>query len=209
MQESFAVFLVTAVLVSLSGALSPGPMTASVIQHGTRSRLSGIYFSLGHALIEFPLIGMIALGAGSVFEAQGVRVAVGMAGGAYLLYMGRGMLRPVEDPPLENNEPRESSFLAGVLLSVGNPYFLLWWATVGLGLVIAATGFGTAGVVVFALVHWLCDLVWLTFLSAASHRGAERLGRAFNRRVSVACGFALLFFGVFFIWNSLRVIAAA
>ncbi len=210
MDQSLGVFLVSAILISLSGVLSPGPMTAAVVERGGRSGLSGVYISLGHGLVEIPLIALLALGAGAFFQNEWTKIVVGVAGGAYLLYLGFGMLKPsAVGDPAEEVSGQGSLVMSGVLLSVGNPYFLVWWATVGLGLVISATAFGILGVVLFAVVHWLCDLAWLGFLAAASNRGVKKFGHGFYRKVSLVSGAVLVFFGGVFFWNSIRLLAGA
>jgi threonine/homoserine/homoserine lactone efflux protein len=206
MEQGLLVFLASAIMISLSGVLSPGPMTAAVIQHGARSRLTGVYVSLGHGVVEVPLIILLAFGAGSLFETQGVRLFVGLAGGTYLLYMGKGLLRPGDLSPDEQKGP--SSLMAGIALSIGNPYFLLWWATVGLGLVLSAVKFGALGLALFIAVHWLCDLIWYTLLSSLSYRGVRTFGSGLYRKVSIVCGLAMLFFGGAFILGSLKLLMA-
>jgi threonine/homoserine/homoserine lactone efflux protein len=206
MEQGLLFFLASAVMISLSGVLSPGPMTAAVIQHGGRSRLTGVYVSLGHGVVEVPLIILLALGAGSLFETPGVRIFVGLAGGAYLLHMGKGLLRPGDLSP--EGQAGSSSLMAGIALSIGNPYFLLWWATVGLGLVLSAVKFGALGLVLFIAIHWLCDLIWYTLLSSLSYRGVKTFGSGLYRKVSIACGLAMLFFGGGFIVSSLKLLAA-
>jgi threonine/homoserine/homoserine lactone efflux protein len=94
-------------------------------------------------------------------------------------------------------------------MSVANPYFLLWWATIGLGLVIGAVRFGMAGLALFALVHWLCDLLWYTFLSALSFKGVKTFGMGLYRKASVLCGLAMLFFGAAFLFNSVNLLVQA
>jgi threonine/homoserine/homoserine lactone efflux protein len=206
MEQGLPVFLASAVMISLSGVLSPGPMTAAVIQHGARSRLTGVYVSLGHGVVEIPLIILLAFGAGSLFETPGVRLFVGLAGGTYLLHMGKGLLRPGDLSLDEQKGP--SSLMAGIALSIGNPYFLLWWATVGLGLVLSAARFGALGLVLFIVLHWLCDLVWYTLLSSLSFRGVRTFGSGLYRMVSIICGLAMLFFGGAFILGSLKLLTA-
>ena len=49
-------------VISLSGVMSPGPLTAFLIARGKQSPWAGIRVTLGHALAEVPLI--IALYAG-------------------------------------------------------------------------------------------------------------------------------------------------
>jgi len=208
-EQSLGIFLASALLISLSGVLSPGPMTAAVIGMGGRHRLAGLYVSLGHGIVEAPLILLLFFGAGSFLADERVRIAVGLAGGAYLLYTAWGLLRPARGA--ETSAPGGKSspaLLAGVFLSMANPWFLLWWATIGLGLVMGAAKFGAAGVVLFIVVHWLADLAWYTFLSAASHRGVKAFGLGLYRKASVACGLLMVFFGGAFIHGAVRLLAA-
>ena len=206
-QESLGMFLLSAGLITLSGVLMPGPLTAAVIQHGGRSPMAGIYASVGHAVVEVPIIALMAFGAGSVLQAVPVRVAVGLAGGLYMGYLGIRTFMPAPQAPGEAGGlmmMKDSSLMTGVVLSIGNPSFVLWWATVGLGLVIAAMGFGLAGVVLFTIIHLACDFAWMGFLSAASYRGKRKFGESFFRRISMACGATLVFFGAIFIISSLN-----
>jgi threonine/homoserine/homoserine lactone efflux protein len=86
--------------------------------------------------------------------------------------------------------------VAGIVLSVGNPYFLVWWATVGAALILRSVAFGVWGLVAFGLLHWLCDFVWSYFLSALSFKGGQFFGQWFQRAIFLVCGGMLLFFGV-------------
>jgi threonine/homoserine/homoserine lactone efflux protein len=206
MEHSLSIFLASALLISLSGVLSPGPMTAAVLQHGARSRLSGVWVSLGHGIVEIPLILLLFFGAGKTLEHELVRMSVGLAGGLFLLYMATGLFRPGELSSVSSgNKP--SSLAAGVVLSIGNPYFLLWWATIGLGLVLTSYQFGIPGLVLFIVVHWLADLIWYTFLSMLSFQSVKRFGNGLYKTVSIVCGVVMLLFGGAFIWNALKLIA--
>ncbi|MEJ2192564.1 MAG: LysE family transporter [Nitrospirota bacterium] len=202
-QQGLVVFLFSAAAVSLSGALSPGPLTAAVVQQGGRSRLAGVLAALGHGVVEFPLI---ALGASTVFKAEGVRVAIGLAGGGYLIFLAKGLVLPTGRRSEGGEAGGASSLVSGMVLSAGNPYFLLWWATVGLTLVAGAVSFGTAGVVLFAVVHWLCDLVWLSFLSLLSHKGVRAFGAGLARKVDLVSGLVMLVFGGIFIMESVKIL---
>ena len=99
--------------------------------------------------------------------------------------------------------------MTGIVLSATNPYFLFWWATVGLNLAIGAKELGVTALVLFAIIHWLCDLVWLSILSVTAfvtHRGAGLFGRKIQQGILIFCGVALLFFGGKFIWDALRLL---
>jgi threonine/homoserine/homoserine lactone efflux protein len=203
MDKNLIIFLFSAVMISLSGVLSPGPMTAAVLQQGSRSALTGIFFAFGHGVVEMPLIFLIFLGAGTFLKMESVRILIGMIGGLYLLFIGMGLLRTKENAGAIEESRIPSSFYSGLLLSICNPYFLLWWGTIGIGLIISASKFGIAGLILFAIFHWLCDLIWYGFLSFASFKGTKMFGSGLHKKVSFICGLAMFFYGGVFLVNSL------
>lgn len=206
MPHELLIFLASAAVISLSGVMSPGPMTAAAIGHGARSRSAGIWISLGHGAVEVPLIIVLYMGASAIFQADWTRITIGLAGGLFLLYMGMGLMRTKADIDLKAENSTTSSFTTGVLMSIGNPYFLLWWATIGLGLVMGAERFGLAGIIAFIIVHWSCDLIWFTILSVLANKGVETFGARLYQRVSQVCGAALILFGGLFIAHSIRLL---
>ena len=204
--KELTLFLVQAVIISLSGVMAPGSITAATIAQGTRSRWAGGLISVGHGMVEIPLIFALMMGLHFVFEVDAVKILIGLAGGGFLLWMGTGMLRQTQDPEaVHNGHVKSGSVATGVILSATNPYFLLWWATVGLNLALGAKALGLWALVIFAVVHWLCDLVWLLILSFAAfytHRGAGLFGKRFQKGILIFCGVALLAFGLKFIYDA-------
>lgn len=202
--EPFLLFLGQAVLISLTGVMAPGPVTVATLAAGTRNRHAGAWIALGHALVEFPLMLLILLGIGRLLEVRGVQAAIGLAGGAFLAMMGVGILRDLRKPPAqEQTASARHPFWTGVALTGGNPYFLLWWATVGLALAATAAQYGALAFAIFSLLHWLCDLVWLELLSLAIFKGATLLkGKALKITLGL-CGGALLLFAAKFLLEGL------
>ena len=200
---SLLLFLIQVVVISLSGVMAPGPVTAAAIAMGARSRYAGTLIAIGHAIIEFPLIILITLGMGKLLELANTRIVIGLAGGAFLMIMAIRMLIGLKTTHNPQDQGRkENPLLTGLILSAGNPYFLLWWATVGLALATRATQLGIWAFALFALVHWLCDYVWLQALSWASFNGSKLFGPRSQKIVLLICSIALLFFGLLFIYNA-------
>jgi threonine/homoserine/homoserine lactone efflux protein len=202
-------FLIKAVGISLSGVMAPGAITAATIAHGTRRRWAGVQIAAGHGLVEIPLIGLLLIGLHLVFKMLSVQIAIGLLGGAFLLWMGQGMLRRKPETTPQTEHVARSAVMTGIVLSAGNPYFLLWWATVGLNLAMDAKHLGPAAVILFAMIHWTCDLIWLAILSMAAfytHRGAGLFGRRLQRGILLMCGIALLVFGIMFIVDAVKAI---
>ena len=193
-------FLLKAIAISLTGVLAPGPITAATLAAGVRRPHAGTMVALGHAAIEFPLMLVILAGAGTLFESETARIGIGLIGGVVLLLMGIQLALAYGKTDTDGDvDSGRHPFMTGLLLSAGNPYFLIWWATVGLALTTEALQFGPVTFVVFAVVHWLCDLIWLEALSFASFKGAEVFGNRVRKVVLAVCAAALLLFGAKFV----------
>ena len=198
-------FLLEAVLISLTGVMSPGPITAVTIGKGSDSPHAGAIVAAGHGIVEFPLMIAIYYGFGQLLNLFYVKAAIGLVGGLFLLYMGISMFRSIKTADFSSGKYTQSPITAGVLLSLGNPYFLVWWATIGFTLILRSVRFGITGFILFALVHWLCDFIWCYFLSTASYKGGRFLGKTFQRIVFSVCGVFLLFFSGKFIFEGIRI----
>jgi threonine/homoserine/homoserine lactone efflux protein len=190
----FLLFLSEVVLISLSGVMAPGPMTTVIVGKGNKSPHAGALIAVGHGIVEFPLMVAVYFGIGYMLNLPYVKTGIALVGGAFLLWMGIGMLRSVRQAAISEKDDARSPILAGILLSVGNPYFLIWWATVGVALVLRSVEFGLIGFLVLAVTHWLCDFVWAYFLSALSFKGGQFFGKRFQQVVFALCGVMLLYF---------------
>ena len=170
---------------------------------GTKNRWAGTLLAIGHGIIEFPLMVGIVLGLGEYFQMPKFQIIIGLLGGIFLLIMGIQTLRNLKAGA--DTEPKALAgkpIAAGIILSAGNPYFLIWWATAGLSLAEKASPLGTLAFVLFALTHWSVDLVWLQLLSWSSYKGSTLLGKAGLKKVLIFCAIALLGFGLYFIYRA-------
>ncbi len=202
---SLLAFLVEAVLISLSGVMGPGPMTAVTVGKGSESPYAGALVAVGHGIVEFPLMVFIFYGFGYFLSQSYVKAAIALVGGLFLLVMAVGMFRDIRRAEINSTRYSGSAIAAGVLLSLGNPYFLVWWATVGATLILRSVSFGLLGFLLFAVLHWSCDLLWCSLLSAISFKGGQFLGRGFQKVVFAICGVLLLVFGAKFILDAIQV----
>lgn len=198
-------FLGQVIGISLSGVMAPGPITAVAIASGARNRFAGVLIAIGHGIVEFPLMIIIVLGAGKFLQSGPARIGIGLIGGIFLLLMGIQMLRSLGyRDTKETFGTKQGPLTAGIVLSGGNPYFLVWWTTIGLALATKAMALGIWAFVLFAVIHWLCDLVWLTLLSWASFKGSHWFGQRVQQIVLLVCGSVLLLFGSYFLFDALK-----
>jgi len=146
---------------------------------------------------------LIILGMDAALKSTTTKIVIGFAGGAFLLFMAVQMLRSLRKA--EDKEAKVTMsrpILAGIILSGGSPLFLIWWASVGLNLAITAVAFGIWAFALFAIVHWLCDLIWFSVLSWASFKGSVLLGPRRQKTILLVCSLTMFAFGLLFIYNA-------
>ncbi|MCF6187812.1 MAG: LysE family translocator [Desulfobulbaceae bacterium] len=201
----------TSFLIALSGALMPGPLlTVTVSESSRRGAIAGPLMIFGHGLLELVLITALLLGAAPLLQRNDVFIFISLVGGALLLWMGFSMLRSLSGLRLDfdtGDTKSRNLVLAGILFSLANPYWLLWWASIGLGYVVYSVTFGIVGVMVFFLGHILADLAWYTLISFGVARGRRFFSDVFYRRLIGCCAsFLVLFSGYFFYSGFARIL---
>ncbi len=202
-------FAVTVIILSISGALYPGPLFFVTVSHGIKSGTkSGIIFSIAHSLIEFTLVMLLALGLLSVANEPTAMLVVGVAGGVALIVFGamqiRGSFSYKSDEPKAGRGATRSLLLIGLALTGLNPYFIVWWLTIGANLIFISLEFaGLAGVVFMFVCHVWVDYVWLILVAALAKRGAKILRFKWYRVLMAVFGLVLIYFGFSFLIDSL------
>ena len=219
----------TSFVVSLSGALMPGPLfTLTVRETLRRGFWAGPVVTTGHALIELVLVVGLALGMKRFLEEEGTATgAIALAGGVVLLWMGVQMLRNAPRQALDlgrdtvgatGNPGRTSGKAvvtamapalvpAGALVSLSNPYWVLWWASIGAAYMSESLEEGAAGVASFFTAHILSDFAWLTLVAFVLATGRRLMSRGLYRGILVACGVFLLALGVRFVYTGIDFLA--
>ena len=196
--------LASVIVISFSGVMMPGPMFAVTLAKSYKSPWAGTYISLGHAVIEVPLILLIYFGFAQFFQNSVVQLVLSVVGGGMIVWMGISMFRARIEVAQGGKDLPYSAFVAGIFTSGLNPFFLLWWATIGSMLIMRFLDFGIAGLIIFIVVHWLCDLLWLSFVSVTVYKTHSLWGRKFQEWVFIACSLLLIGFGVWFMVSGIR-----
>jgi threonine/homoserine/homoserine lactone efflux protein len=202
-----------AFLVGLTGAMAPGPfLTVTVTRTLRHGRASALLMLVGHALLEAALLVGFAFGLQEFLRRPAITTALALAGGAFLLWMGTGLLRSSADGSLSLDTARSGDapvsrfgpVLHGAMISLSNPYWTLWWATAGLKLASDGLALGPLGVVAFFIGHELADVAWyslVVFTVASGKRFAS--DRAYRLVIGVCAAF-LVYLGVQFLWSGLN-----
>jgi threonine/homoserine/homoserine lactone efflux protein len=201
-------FVVTVVLITASGALAPGPLFFQTISQGTKTGArSGLVFSISHTIVEFSLIMLLAFGLLAVGNEIFIRNIIGILGGVVLIVFGLnqivGSLKK-KDINQKQEVPSHRLFFIGILFTACNPYFILWWLTVGSNLILLALELAAlAGVVFMFLCHVWMDYVWLTAIAYIAKRGVNTLDSRWYHVLVGLFGIILIYFGVSFLGDAI------
>lgn len=188
--------------------LAGAPDTAQLV----RGAMVGPLIVLGHGILEVCLVVAVVLGLGKLLVRDAVVGGIGVAGGAVLVWMAWGMFRSVRGLSLrtaaDGSGRRRHPVLAGILTSLANPYWAVWWATIGLGYIALSLKLGTVGLVAFYCGHILSDLVWYGAISVSLVLGRRLLTDRAYRGLVAACAVFLFGFGLYFGFAGVRALVA-
>jgi threonine/homoserine/homoserine lactone efflux protein len=195
------------IAISASGVLAPGPLFFANLLYGTKQGASaGLKMAYGHTAVELPLIVVLAAGLFSSSVGAQYGNAIGVIGGiAILVFAGlqiAGLIRKKQSTPIETTS--KSPLLAGIALSALNPFFLVWWFTVGLKLVADSQAFGLAfGIGLLFCFHIWMDYAWLAGTAYLASKGSLVLKSRYYTMLILALVVVLVYYGTYFLLQSL------
>ncbi len=201
-----ASFLLQSVLITIPGFLTPGPVMAITIERGTRSPHAGVFVMLGHGAVELPLVILLFMGLGRFAREPHIRFVLALAGGIFLFYMAWKTFRARKTDSPSPAGVSSSSFIAGAVMTLANPFLLLWWSTIGSVLILRSIELGFVVSILFYALHFITNLIWLYFISYMSFIGRSVLGRGYILVISIVCGGILLVFSGYFIFSAYKII---
>ncbi len=187
-------------LIGFTGAMMPGPVTTLVVtETAKRGFIAGPLITIGHVLLELVMVVALFFGLGDLLKQNLVAGAIGVLGGLFLLWMGFDIVRSAWQGKVSLNTAQRGGtqsstnpVVAGILTSVSNPYWLMWWATVGAAYLITFRAFGIAGVVAFYVGHTLADWVWNNVVAFLVATGRRAMNDRVYRGILVVCGAFLI-----------------
>ncbi len=220
-------FFTTAFVVGLSGALMPGPLTTvSFTESVRRGWQASPVVITGHSIAELAVVIALSVGLSQLLNQTLVNELIGLLGGGFLVWMGTDMVRAVLSGKMHLDlasapsagavanaggtvaVSRASGVLSiglvatGILVSVSNPYWLMWWATVGSTFVATSLQLGIIGLAAFYFGHILSDYVWNGALGVIGHSGRRVLNDRIYGEVIAFCGVFVGLLGIIFICRS-------
>ena len=165
--------------IGISGAVSPGPLTIVTIQQSIKNGFFvGPVMAIGHGVLEIFVVLLLALGlVNFAQDNQVVENIIGVVGGFVLLIMGRslillkadqGMLSLASAPNVQSDGSIFTKYKVwlnlgwlSIVVSASNPYFIVWWLTIGAKIINDGLDSGPIGVSVVYFGHILADFAWM------------------------------------------------
>ncbi|KER06474.1 lysine exporter protein LysE-YggA [Marine Group I thaumarchaeote SCGC AAA799-E16] len=200
--EQFLEFAVLVIVISASGVMAPGPLFAANISYGLREGTkSGIKMATGHAIVELPLVILLGIGVFSLESFPEFRTIISILGAITLFIFAALQIRTV----LKNNEfsiknQKQGALITGVLLSGLNPFFIIWWLTIGFKLISdAMLIWAFSGMLIMFGLHIWMDFAWLGTVSYLASKSKKILSNRNYKVLMIGLSGMLIYFGITFL----------
>ncbi|PKK82526.1 MAG: lysine transporter LysE [candidate division Zixibacteria bacterium HGW-Zixibacteria-1] len=207
--ELWSLFL-SAFIVGFSGALMPGPLLAvDIAETPRRGMITGPIIVLGHAIAELAVVILLSVGLAALAKDQVVSNVIGIVGGAMLILMAIGMFRQLKkagiETAIESGDAKKTGRLVldGIITSLSNPFWFVWWATTGSAFLVQSLRHGIVGPPVFYIGHILSDLVWYSLVSILIWKGRKMIVGTGYKILIAVCALFLLYLGGMFIYSGI------
>lgn len=210
-----AVIFLTSFAIGFTGAVMPGPLLALTLKESLqRGKSAALWLSSGHSFCELLVVGALLGGSSRLVSVDKVVGPIGLLGGFTLIWMGfaafrraRTAMNAFDDFPPPSKA--HNLLLGGAAVTISNPYWLLWWLTVGTALVLSAAKAGPAGVAFFYVGHISADFLWFGLVGLVVAWRRQMLSGNLYRRVIQACAACLVLFGSLFAGYGGRLVRSA
>ena len=195
-----AEFAIAVITISVSGVMSPGPLFAANVVYGLRSGMqSGLKMAMGHTVVELPLVILLGMGVVSLETIPQFRETVSVLGAVSLFAFAGLQIRSVIKKSSTTFQSKHGPFLAGIMLSALNPFFLIWWFTIGFKLISDALLLASfAGIGIMFAFHIWMDYAWLGTVAFFSSKGKKILSNRNYTIFMIAISGVLVYFGIVF-----------
>ena len=186
-------------LIGIAIALPVGPVITELIRRGLAGGfLQGWLVGLGAAVSHAVLVALTLLGVVTLLDRPLCHIVLGAGGVLVLGSLGLDAFRAGAAPPApQPTPPTGHPFVAGFSIGIANPITLLWFLTVGGGLIVAQGGGRTAGLAVaFGASFVIGVLCWDTVVATLAGYGRRWMGGRTLRALNLIAGMIFLGFAI-------------
>ena len=201
-------FAASVILISASGVLSPGPLFASTVIYGLKEKAeAGIKIAHGHVIVELPLVILLGLGIVTFVDFPQFRSIISIVGALALFVFAAVQIKDTVKKNVLKIKPKHGPILSGIIFSALNPFFLVWWFTIGFKLISDAIEiWSIAGILIMFGLHIWMDYLWLGFIALFASKSSRIISdRKYKIMILIISGL-LIYFGITFLVDGLTTI---
>ena len=200
--EQILDFAFVVIVISASGVMAPGPLFAANIVNGIKEGTSaGIKMAIGHTIVELPLIIILGIGVFSLDDFPEFRIMISIIGAITLFVFAAIQIITVlrkKEQKITTNKHR--AIISGITLSVFNPFFIIWWASIGFKLISDAMMiWAFSGIIILFLLHIWMDFVWLGAVAFFAKKSFKVMSNKNYKIIMVGLSISLVYFGITFL----------
>ena len=194
-------FAVTVIIISASGVMAPGPLFTANIAYGLRGGgKAGIKMAVGHTIVELPLVILLGVGVFSFEIFPEFRTLISILGAIILFVFAGIQIKTTLQMKKTTFSPKYNAVLTGITLSALNPFFIIWWLSVGFKLISdAMLIWAFAGIFIVFLLHIWMDFVWLYSTAYLSSKSLKIISNRNYKIIMIGLSSMLIYFGISFI----------
>jgi threonine/homoserine/homoserine lactone efflux protein len=195
-------FAFVVIIISASGVMSPGPLFAANISHGLRDGgKSGVKMAIGHTIVEFPLVILLGIGALSLETFPEFRMLISILGAITLFVFAFLQIRKILHGGKDiSSKPKQHPIVTGIAFSALNPFFIIWWLTIGLKLITdAMLIWAFAGMLIVFVMHIWMDFVWLGGTAFLASKSTQIMSNRNYKVLMIGLNGMLVYFGITFL----------
>jgi len=199
-------FAILVIIISASGVMSPGPLFAANITYGLREGVkSGIKMAIGHSIVELPLVILLGIGVFSLEIFPEFRTVISIFGAITLFVFAGIQIKTV----LKKNKnisikPKQGPIVTGILLSALNPFFIVWWLTIGFKLISDAMMiWAFAGILIVFIFHIWMDFAWLGITAFLASKSKKIISNRNYKIMILVLSLTLIYFGITFLIDAI------
>lgn len=199
-------FAVLVIIISASGVMSPGPLFAANITYGLRDGFrSGIKIAIGHSIVELPLVILLGIGVFSLEIFPEFRVIISIFGAVTLFGFAIMQIKSIfRKNSGISTKPKHGPIITGILFSALNPFFIIWWLTIGFKLISdAMLIWAFAGILIVFVLHIWMDFVWLGMVAFLASKSVKIISNKNYKIMISGLSLILIYFGITFLTDIL------
>jgi len=199
--EQLLEFSVLVIVISASGVMAPGPLFAANIAHGLKDGAkSGIKIAIGHTIVELPLVILLGIGVFSLELFPEFRTVISILGAITLFVFAAIQIKTIFRNKKSTTNLKQGPLVSGILLSALNPFFIIWWLTIGFKLISdAMLIWAFSGILVLFALHIWMDFVWLGVISYLASKSTKILSNKNYKIIMIGLSIILVYFGITFL----------